>query len=103
MFRKVIAQLFDLRMRDHDHVIVVYRRHNETVRRTFPAERLLVYDVAEGWAPLCGFLGVAVPNAPMPRLNTTEDWARMRKGPPRDEITGSETTGSEVLLRRKYL
>ena len=33
MFRKVIAQLFDSRMRDHDHVIDVFKRHNEAVRR----------------------------------------------------------------------
>ena len=74
MFRKVIARLFDSRMRDHDHVIDVFKRHNEVVRQTIAPERLLVYDVTQGWAPLCRFLGVDVPSAPMPTLNTTEDF-----------------------------
>ena len=40
------------------------------VKREIPAERLLVFDVSEGWAPLCQFLGVAVPEEePFPRTN----------------------------------
>ena len=40
------------------------------VIREIPAERLLVFDVSEGWAPLCQFLGVAVPEEePFPRTN----------------------------------
>lgn len=80
MFRKVIGALFDHRMRDHDHVIEVFQRHNAEVRARIPAERLLVYEVAQGWAPLCGFLGVAVPDAPMPKVNSTEEFRAMRKG-----------------------
>jgi len=82
MFRKVIAQLFDSRMRDHDHVIDVFKRHNAAVRRTIAPDRLLVYEVAQGWEPLCRFLGVDVPNAPLPTLNTTEDFGRMVKSLP---------------------
>ena len=63
---------------DHDHAIAVYRAHNEAVKRTIPPERLLVYDVSEGWAPLCKHLGVVVPETPFPRTNSTEDFrARM--------------------------
>ena len=79
MFVKVIARLFDSRMRDHDHVIDVFKRHNDTVRQTIPRQRLLVYDVTQGWEPLCRFLGVAVPDTPLPVLNTTEDFGRMRQ------------------------
>ncbi len=32
---------------------------------------LLVYEVKEGWEPLCEFLGVEVPDKPFPRLNDT--------------------------------
>jgi hypothetical protein len=76
MATKVIGRLFDQRLKDEAHCIEVFNRHNETVRRVIPAERLLVYNVAEGWAPLCGFLGVAAPDAPMPRVNAKEDFAR---------------------------
>jgi len=43
--------------------------HNEQVKRTVPAERLLVWDVKEGWEPLCAFLGIDVPATPMPHAN----------------------------------
>jgi hypothetical protein len=42
------------------------RQHNQEVRETVPAKRLLVFHVREGWAPLCQFLGVPVPDEPYP-------------------------------------
>ena len=33
--------------------------------------RLLVFDVTEGWEPLCKFLGVQVPDGSFPRVNDT--------------------------------
>lgn len=50
------------------------RRWNETVIDTVPAERLLVWNPAEGWAPLCEFLDVEVPTEPLPRLNDTQSF-----------------------------
>jgi hypothetical protein len=44
-------------------------RHNEEVKRTVPAERLLVWEVGEGWEPLCEFLEVDVPAGPLPHEN----------------------------------
>ena len=43
--------------------------HNEAVKRAVPADRLLVWEVTEGWEPLCEFLGVPVPDQPMPHAN----------------------------------
>ena len=34
-----------------------------------PPGRLLEFDVAEGWGPLCAFFGVEVPGEPFPNLN----------------------------------
>lgn len=79
MYEKVIARLFDGRMHDHDHVIDVYKRHNAEVRKRIPAERLLVYEVAQGWDPLCRFLGVPVPATPMPKVNSTEEFQANRR------------------------
>lgn len=76
MFRKVIGRMFDQRMRDHDHVIAVYKRHNAEVRERIPGERLLVYEVAQGWGPLCAFLGVDVPDAAMPKVNSSGEFRR---------------------------
>jgi sulfotransferase family protein len=44
-------------------------RHNEQVQRDVPAERLLVWDVAEGWGPLCEFLELPVPEVDLPHAN----------------------------------
>ena len=50
--------------------IAVYKAHLEEVRRSVPAERLLVFSVNEGWVPLCAFLGKPVPeNVPFPHLS----------------------------------
>jgi sulfotransferase family protein len=76
MVLKVISDLFDRQMTDKAKLIAVYKRHNEEVRRTIASERLLVYDVAQGWEPLCRFLGVEVPSEPMPKVNSTEEFRR---------------------------
>ena len=67
---------FDGRFGDRRHAIETFKRHNERVRRRVPPERLLVYDVKEGWAPLCEFFGVEVPNTPFPHLNDTREMRR---------------------------
>jgi hypothetical protein len=60
-----------------------FRRHNDEVTQTVPADRLLVYEVKQGWEPLCTFLGVPVPeDKPFPRLNSREEFgqrARVRQ------------------------
>jgi hypothetical protein len=45
---------------------------NDQVKATVPADRLLVWDPAEGWEPLCSFLEVDVPAGELPRLNDTQ-------------------------------
>ena len=67
----------DPKLRDRDYMLARYRRHNAEVKATIPADRLLVYDAADGWAPLCEFLGVAVPDAPFPRVNSTDEFNAM--------------------------
>lgn len=79
------VQTFGGKERDKDHTLAVSRAHNEEVKRTVPLERLLVYDVKEGWGPLCEFLGVAVPETPFPHVNDAATFrknieARFREG-----------------------
>ncbi len=50
-----------------------YRRRNEEVIASLPPERLLVFHPREGWEPLCAFLGVPVPGAPFPRVNSRDE------------------------------
>nr|XP_002119646.1 uncharacterized protein LOC100178776 [Ciona intestinalis] len=46
-----------------------YRRHNLYVMQKAPKDKLLVYDLKQGWEPLCKFLSVEVPNFPFPHKN----------------------------------
>jgi sulfotransferase family protein len=50
------------------------KRHEDAVKRTVAPERLLVWSVAEGWEPLCGFLEVPVPDVPFPRVNDSREF-----------------------------
>lgn len=43
--------------------------HNDAVKAAIPSRQLLVFDVREGWDPLCAFLGVPVPDDAFPRTN----------------------------------
>ena len=68
---------FGGKFEDKHHAIEVFDRHNEEVRRRVPQDQLLVYEVKQGWGPLCEFLGVEEPDKPFPRLNDT---AQMKRG-----------------------
>jgi hypothetical protein len=59
---------------DRDSVIAVLRAHERDVIASVPSEQLLVYDVSEGWEPLCRFLRVPVPGEPFPRVNSTAEF-----------------------------
>jgi hypothetical protein len=79
-FRALIAMehetvtrgVFEDRLADRAYMIGAFTRHIEQVRAECPAERLLTYRAEQGWAPLCEFLGVPVPDQPYPRHNSSE-------------------------------
>ena len=62
-------RIFDGRFADRDYAIAVMTAHNAAVERSIAPDRLLVFDVRDGWAPLCAFLGVPVPDVPFPHAN----------------------------------
>lgn len=69
---RIWEDLFGGRFDDRDHAVTVFQRHVADVQRHVPAERLLVYEVGQGWEPLCHFLRVPVPpEEPFPHLNDT--------------------------------
>ena len=70
----IVNRVFGGILDDREHILDVYRRNIEEVKAGLPPERLLVFDVAEGWEPLCAFLDLPVPSDPFPRTNTTQDF-----------------------------
>lgn len=68
---------------DHDTAIAAFRQRTEDVRAAIPPGRLLVFDVAQGWEPLCRFLDVPIPDTPFPHHNTTAQfWELVQGGKP---------------------
>jgi hypothetical protein len=51
-----------------------FQAHNESVINYVSADRLLVWNVKEGWPPLCKALGVPIPDEPFPRTNTRAEF-----------------------------
>lgn len=78
--RLVWEDIFAGRFEDRDYAMEVFEANNEEVRRRVPPERLLVFDVREGWEPLCKFLGVDAPDRPFPCLNEVRKMRRRLLG-----------------------
>ncbi len=69
---------FDGDVEDRQHMIEAFNLWNEEVKEFVPANRLLVYEVKEGWEPLCRFLGAEVPkDKPFPHLNDSDSFRSM--------------------------
>lgn len=88
----------DYRSLTRDDFVAAYERHNEQVRASIAPERLLAYDVTEGWEPLCAILGVPVPDEPFPMHNDVAEFRALfgldADPPPRDQpFTRDEIEG----------
>jgi hypothetical protein len=71
----ILDRTFAHRTDDGAHSLAVFAAHNQAVQGTIAADRLLVFDVKEGWGPLCAFLGVPVPDGEaFPHLNDTAEF-----------------------------
>ena len=62
--------------------LAAFRRRTEAVRAAVGPERLLVFDVAQGWEPLCAFLGTGVPDEPFPHHDLRADLWEVPGGDP---------------------
>lgn len=47
----------------------ILEAHHKKVASLVPEGQLLEMDLNDGWAPLCRFLDVPVPDEPFPRVN----------------------------------
>lgn len=63
---------------DRDELMRRFIAHCEAVKAEIPPDRLLVFEVREGWGPLCEFLDKPEPDEPFPRTNHREEfWDRV--------------------------
>lgn len=80
MADKVITQTGFSAGLDRSSLIDAFVAHNEAVKKAIPADKLLVFEVKDGWGPLCEFLGVPIPDGEFPRTNHREEF--------RDRVNG---------------
>ena len=72
---KLIAErVFGGRLDDRDHAISMYENNTAEVQAAFGPDRLLTYNVGDGWESLCRFLDKPVPDSPFPRSNSAEEF-----------------------------
>ena len=74
-FEKYMSKSFE----DRELAIGKYRQYCEDVIAGIPQEQLLVYEVSEGWHPLCSFLGYDIPASPFPNKNTRGEFRTRSK------------------------
>lgn len=70
----VNQDFFNGRIEDREYCKKVFNDWNALVKRTVSADKLLVFEVKDGWGPLCRFLGVPVPGIPFPKSNDSENF-----------------------------
>jgi hypothetical protein len=64
------------RFLDRDFAISWFKQYNNSVIEHVPPEKLLVFNVQEGWEPLCRFLELPVPATPFPHHNDSAEFGR---------------------------
>ncbi|CAL8070473.1 unnamed protein product [Calicophoron daubneyi] len=72
LFRRTFGE--DIANADNGELMRAFNSWNEKVRSTVPADRLLVFNVRDGWKPLCEFLGQPIPSDPFPHVNQREEF-----------------------------
>jgi hypothetical protein len=85
---------------DKSYAIAVFNQFNDRVQRIVPAERLLVYEIQDGWRPLCEFLGQPVPEGkPFPHRNDTAEFrSRVRRAVLIMRVVGYSVLGGLALV-----
>jgi len=85
-----------------DQLAQAYRMHNRLIVDRIPKERLLVFQVRQGWAPLCSFLGVPIPEAPFPHANSKAEHHTLLTpdGSPPASLEAAQQNIREFLGRR---
>ncbi len=77
MIQRTMWDRMENRMQDRQHMVRFFERHSAEITAAIAPERLLVYRVADGWEPLCAFLGLPVPPVPFPRINSRDETREM--------------------------
>ncbi|WP_323801496.1 sulfotransferase family protein [Parasphingorhabdus sp.] len=70
-------RVFHGRFEDEAYAKQVFRDYTKQVKADIPADRLLIFEVKDGWEPLCAFLGKEVPDTDFPHVNDSASFRKM--------------------------
>lgn len=59
---------------DKEASMKMYEEWNNAVLRDAPTDRLIVWEVGDGWGPLCDALGLPIPSMPFPHENSKQEF-----------------------------
>jgi hypothetical protein len=93
MMKGVIFTAFGDRVNDRTFMTDWFVQRNQSVIDSLSPSRLLIFSPKQGWEPLCTFLGVPVPDAPFPRVNSRDEITHAtdeRRGLPPDPATAEK-------------
>lgn len=93
--REIVTRIFHNRTSDRDYTTKLFTDYNERVIAECPKDKLLVFQVEQGWEPLCNFLGCPIPDVPFPRINDTAQFQQHLVGINR---IGYQVLGAILLL-----
>ena len=62
MIEKLLATRFTSELSCKESCIRAFEAHNEQVKQTIPAQRLLLWQASDGWEPICKALNLPVPD-----------------------------------------
>jgi hypothetical protein len=77
--RLIWQRVFNGRFPNRAYAIQRFHDYTEEVKQHVPPEKLLIFQVKDGWEPLCAFLDVPVPDRPFPHVNDRETMRRRFK------------------------
>jgi len=73
LMQKIVWGTVDNRMQEKDFMVSYFENRNKEIVDSVPAERLLMFEVKQGWQPLCEFLDLPVPDEDFPHINSREE------------------------------
>ncbi|KIJ48072.1 hypothetical protein M422DRAFT_777946 [Sphaerobolus stellatus SS14] len=72
---KIVDEWFHSGVR-YTHGAEEFVKHRERVKKAVPADKLLIYEVGEGWDRLTEFIGIGTPTESFPHVNDTAEFQK---------------------------
>ena len=73
------SEYLDFYLRNATYLKKRYLQHNLYVKSKVDEKKLLVWNLKDGWEPLCNFLNKPIPPIPLPKVNMTKSDTKIER------------------------